>query len=209
MLKDERNTARPGPGRITRLLKAARARDDRTVDDLFRRTFPALRRLARSLLDSENPNHTLQPTLLADEAFFRLIMKERHHWKDRAAFFNLALRRMRQTLETYRLEHKATPARSTSPREPLGQVARTEAVEEVNPEFFVIVDDLLLRLAEWDARAAQVAEFVLFGGLEQEEIARLLGLSVRTVRNDWLFARAWIAARLSPEWTAPHFKATA
>ena len=187
----------PAPS-VTVLLRAADNGESSAIEQLFRSAFPALRRLARSLLRNERTNHTLQPTALVDEAFLKLILEEDHSWSGRDEFFNLAARRMRQILVDYARRRRSERRGGEIPHVSSSDVPIFDPLNE-DLDLIVSLDQLLDRLKALDPRAAEIAELRFYWGLTSEEIARRLYMTVKTVERDWAFARAWIYSNLYPE----------
>jgi RNA polymerase sigma factor (TIGR02999 family) len=163
------------------------------LDELLPMVYDELRRLAGSCLRRERPGHTLQATALVHEAFVRLTDAE-VPWQDRAHFFSVAARAMRRILVDHARAH------STAKRG--GGVAKLclDEALAVSPEPAAELLDLdlaLKRLSERDARKGQAVELHFFGGLTQEEIAEVLGVSLSTVRGDLRFAKAWLHGELA------------
>jgi RNA polymerase sigma factor (TIGR02999 family) len=182
-------------GEVTQLLHGARDGDPGAFDRLLPLIYDELRAIARRQLRREQVGHTLQPTALVHDAYLKLVDEARVEWRDRAHFFGIAARAMRQVLIDY--------ARRRGAEKRGGDVVRTalsdqELAMEVPLEELLALDDALDRLAEVNERLRQVVEFRFFGGMAEEEIAEVLGVSTRTVQRDWLRARAWLYAELYP-----------
>lgn len=183
------------------VLSNARPGDDDTVGRLLPMVYAELKALADSFLQGR-PGHTLQPTALVHEAYLKLVSKDRQ-WAGRDHFVATAARAMRQVL----VDHARTKGRDKRG----GNAARADiCIEtiadgagrrgssgggETRDMRVLVLDELLTRLAADDERAARVAEMRLFGGMEQEQIARVLGVSRMTVTTDWQFARAWLTSQ--------------
>jgi RNA polymerase sigma factor (TIGR02999 family) len=152
-----------------------------------------LHRIASRHMRRERPGHTLQTTALVNEAYVRLVRQPRVTWQDRAHFFGIAARIMRQIL----VDH----ARSAS-RGKRGGGQYHLALDEIavltphRPGELMALDDALSRLAIVNARKAQVVELRYFGGLNVEEAAQVLQVSPNTVIRDWSFAKAWLRQEL-------------
>jgi RNA polymerase sigma factor (TIGR02999 family) len=180
--------------RITQILVDARqGAADGANARLAEALYPELRRLAAALMRRERQDHTLQPTALVGEAFLRLVDQTRIDWQDRNHFLGIAARVMRQILVDHARRH--------------GAVKRGAGVQMVTlddnlsgnagPVELLVVNDALERFARLDERGARVVEMRVFGGLTIDEIAGALGVSKRTVDNDWAVARMWLARELS------------
>jgi RNA polymerase sigma factor (TIGR02999 family) len=182
-----------GPtGEITQLLLRA-ARGDRAAEDvLFPIVYGEMRKLAAYLLRSERPDHTLQATALVHETYLRLTGEEGIAWQNRSHFFAIAARTMRRVLVDHARGMNASKRRSVRVSLESALVYSDEQSGEV-----IALDEALTRLAVWDARQCQVVEMRFFAGLTEEEIAHVLGVSVRTVKRDWTMAKAWLYKELS------------
>ena len=183
----------PTPQEITELLLAWNRGDSAALDRLVPLVYAELRRLAQGYLRRERSGHTLQTTALIHEAYLRLIDAQRVQWQNRAHFFGIAARLMRQILVALARE-RGYQKRGGGAR----QVSFDEAlvIEEGRGEELMALDEALAALAQFDERKAQVVEMRFFGGLTEEEIAVALDVSPETVRRDWRLARSWLRRRL-------------
>jgi RNA polymerase sigma factor (TIGR02999 family) len=142
----------------------------------------------------ERLDHTLQATALVNEAYVRLVSQKETTWKDRAHFFGIAARLMREIL----VEHAR--ARLTEKRGGKVEKLPYEEAMEFSParsQELIELDDALESLAQLDLQQARVVELRFFGGLTVEETAEVLGISPRTVKRDWSVARAWLHGEIS------------
>lgn len=151
--------------------------------------YDELRKLAGAYLRRERPDHTLQPTALAHEAYLKLIDQRVGRWQNRTHFFGIAAQVMRRIL----VDH----ARATRAEKRGGDVRRVtldEAAAWANPANIdlIALDDALKSLAAKDARKARVVELRFFGGLSVEETAEVLGVAAVTVMRDWALAKAFL-----------------
>jgi RNA polymerase sigma factor (TIGR02999 family) len=182
--------------RITRILLDARAEGGpASTARLAEALYPELRQVAGSLMRRERPNHTLQPTALVGEAFLKLVDQTRIEWQDRAHFLGIAARVMRQILVDYARARGAEKRGDGMTRVTFDEGLGHGADREVG---LLALHDALERFADVDARGAQVVELRVFAGATVEEIAHTLGVSKRTVDNDWAVARMWLARDLNP-----------
>ena len=159
---------------------------------LFPEVYEALRGLAHTWFRHLTPGLTLQPTALVHEAFLRLAGNTETTYEDRAHFLAVATTAMRRLLFNYLRDRKA--------RKRGGDVTRITLSEAIGApagtvDAFALVE-ALEHLAVLDQRRAQIVEMRFLAGLKIEEIARVLGLSSRTVKRSWRTARAWLAAEL-------------
>jgi RNA polymerase sigma factor (TIGR02999 family) len=180
---------------ITGLLRAWGGGDRDALEGILTVVYPELRKIAQRCLTNERSGHTLQATALVNEAYLRLVDVHRIEWRDRAHFFAIGARVMRRILVDY--------ARSKGYAKRGGKAQRVDFEEAVlvSPQAdpaLVRMDDALNQLASFDPRKAQVVEMRYFGGLNANDIARVLGVSVQTVNRDWSLARTWLAREMSP-----------
>lgn len=186
--------AEPTPHEVTQLLLAWSEGDEAALDRLVSLVYAELRILAKRYMRRERPEHTLQATALINEAYLRLIDAKRVRWQDRAHFFGVAARLMRQILVDFARE-RGYQKRGGAVR----QVSLDEAlvVGKKQDEDLVALDEALSALAETDLRKSQVVELRFFGGLSIEETAEALKVSPETVRRDWRLAKSWLLQKLS------------
>jgi RNA polymerase sigma factor (TIGR02999 family) len=164
------------------------------TDTLFGWLYNELRRAAASQLRREDAGHTLSATALAHEAWFRLSGQHRTRWENRSHFLAVASVMMRRIL----VNHAA--ARHADKRDVQHVSLTLTEAQQVGGGVsadVLAVHEALLAFEAVDPRAAQVVELRFFGGLENEEIAQALGLSLATVKRDWVLARAWLHRALS------------
>jgi RNA polymerase sigma factor (TIGR02999 family) len=152
-----------------------------------------LRRVARRRLRAERADHSLAPTALVHEAYLRLVDLRRVRWQNRAQFFAIAARVMRQILVDHARAHAAAKRGGPGWRVPLGDAVGATAPPEVD---LLDLDAALGKLAASDARLGELVVLRFFGGLTVEEAADALGLSPATVKRDWTRARAWLFREL-------------
>jgi RNA polymerase sigma-70 factor, ECF subfamily len=156
--------------------------------------YQELHRLAAAKMRFERGNHTLQPTALVNEAYLRLSDSPDSMWQDRSRVLGTAASVMRHILVDHARAHNAEKRGD-------GLVQVTLIEENMaaagNPVDVLAVDEALTRLAEFDPRQAKVLEMHFFAGLTFEEIALQLSVSARTVKRDWIMARAWLRRELS------------
>ena len=182
------------PNQITLLLEQIRLGNDDARAKLAAAVYPELKKLAALQMRRERPNHTLQPTALANEVFLRLAAGEQACWRDRNHFFAVSAELIRRILVDYaRRRHAAKRGAGARPVE----LEEWQAQIEERPDIVIEIDRLLTRLGSFDKRQAQIVEMRFFSGLTEQEIAGALGLSERTVKRDWNMARAWMHRELS------------
>jgi len=190
------NAETPASEQITAWLTDWRAGDAGASEQLFTAVYPQLRRIAARFLRNERDGHTLEPSALVNELFLRMLGSKQIDFRDRAHFFAIAAQTMRRIL----VDHAR--ARVAEKRGGPQQRLSLSAVERWNPvcrnEELLLLDGTLAKLEKSDPRAARVVELRFFGGLQEEEVAEVLQVSVITVKRDWKVAKAWLVSRLQP-----------
>lgn len=173
----------------TELLLRSRGGDRVAFDALYTRLYEDLRAVARGQLRRYRRGGTLDTTSLIHDAYVRLVDEQSVPWACRAHFLAIAARAMRRAIVDYIRERSAQKRGGGIEHVTLSLDLLGEAHE---PDTLIAIDDALSGLAQFSDRLPQVAECRLFGGLTEEETARALGISVRTVQRDWRRARAWL-----------------
>jgi RNA polymerase sigma factor (TIGR02999 family) len=178
---------------ITVLLSSVRNGDSAAMQQIIPLVYGELRKLAGRYMRLERPDHTLQPTALVNEAFLRMAQGQNITWENRAQFFGIAARLMRQILIDHAREHSAAKRGSGQKAMALdeGLVYSADKAGEM-----VALDDALQRLERLDARQSRIIELRFFGGLTIQEAAAVLGVATSTVEDDWALARAWLGREL-------------
>ena len=179
---------------VSSLLQAWSQGDQAARDELIPLVYGELRRRATAYLRRERPDHTLQPTALVHEVYLRLAGQTRTDWKNRAQFFGVAAQMMRRIL----VDH----ARAGKMAKRSGALVRVTLDERVGMQpsaniDVLALDEVLTRLAAFDARKCAVAELKFFAGLSIDEVAQVLDVSAATVEREWKAARAWLYAELT------------
>lgn len=178
------------PSEVTRILRGSTASSrEEALAEIAPLVYDQLKALAASQLRRERSDHSLQTTALVNEAYLRLVGSSADAWEDRGHFFRAAAEAMRRIL----IEHARARA-----REKRGGDRARVSLSDVGPgpwdapERLLALDEALRRLEERDPRSAEVVQLRYFGGLSVRETAEALGLSDRTVKREWAFARAWL-----------------
>lgn len=179
--------------RITQLLYDWSRGDRAALDALTPLVYQELRQLARAHLRGEHPEHTLQSTALVHEAYLRLV-DQRVEWKSRAHFFAIAAQMMRRILVDHAKARRTAKRGDGSPKLSLDE----SIVVSKEPGMDVVaLDDALTELARIDPQRSQIVELRFFGGLSNQESAKVLGISPATVQRQWAGARAWLYHEMS------------
>ncbi len=174
---------------ITRALDRLSCGDPDAADQLFPVVYEELRNLARRLFRSQPSDHTLQPTALVHEAYVRLVEGPRRGWKDRAHFFAVAARAMRQILVNHALAGQTAKRGGRKRKVPLEMALNAS---EVNNDFLLALDEALEKLATIDALRSRIVELRFFGGLTIRDTATVLRISPSSVDSGWNFAKGWL-----------------
>jgi RNA polymerase sigma factor (TIGR02999 family) len=157
-----------------------------------------LHRIAHRELASEAVGHTLSTTALVHEAYFKLVDHEHTARRDRAYFYALACRAMRQVLVDHARQRNALKRHGRWRRVTLDEGA---GAVEPDADDLVALDEALTRLADFNERLGRVVELRFYGGLSTREVAEMLGVDVRTIERDWLRAKAYLYRMLEMQAT--------
>lgn len=178
---------------MTEYLRGWNEKDPQALGQVVGSVYSELHRIAARMLASERSDHTLQPSALINELYLRLHASKPPEWRSRGHFFAVAAGTLRRILIDHARAHRAEQRGGGQSPVPLDMV---EAGAPCSYDDLLMVDAALEELEREDPRAARVTELRFFGGLLESEIAEELGVSEITVKRDWKFARAWLAARL-------------
>ena len=182
-------------GALTEMLARWESGDHDALVDLMPAVYDELRRVASYHLAGERAGHTLAPTALVHEVYLRLGSYENISWQDRAHFFAMASKIMRRVLVDHARKRKAAKRGGDESAVTLIESRQSDGKpEDVD---LLALDEALTQLAELDERQCQVVQMRYFGGLKNDEIAAVLGVSVPTVKRDWAVARVWLRRALS------------
>ena len=187
--------AQSPPHEVTQLLEDWSSGDQAALDKLMPLVEAELHRLAHHYMNRERVGHTLQTTALVDEAYLRLVGQKNIDWQNRAHFFGIAAKLMRQILVDYaRKRHFAKRGGNAWP------VSLDEAavVAEERASEMISLDEALRELAEIAPEQSRIVELRFFGGLTIEETAEVMRLSVDKVKRDWSMAKTWLYHQMKP-----------
>jgi len=179
---------------LTIALGSLRAGDERQFEQILPIVYDELRLIAQNQMSQERVEHTLQPTALVHEAYLRLLKGADAGWENRAHFFAVAARAMRQVLVDF--------ARKRQSEKRGGDLQRVSLHEDFAHELpastFDLLDlnETLEKLTEMDPPLGRIVELRFFAGLTLDEVAEVVGYSRRKVAKDWAFARVWLAKEL-------------
>lgn len=168
--------------------------DRAALDALMPIVYAELRNMAHRYLQRERSDHTLQSTALVHEAYVRLVGQKLPQWQNRAHFFGVAARLMRQILVEYARGHQAEKRGGSACKITLeeGVLAAPQADLDV-----VVLDDALQDLAKLDEQQSRIVELRFFAGLSIDDTSEVLGISPATVSREWTTARIWLHREIS------------
>lgn len=181
---------------VTQLLVAYGNGQREALDQLLPLVYQELHRIAELRMRRERRDHTLNATALVHEAYIKLMDQGEMTWQNRAHFFAISSRVMRQILIDYARKHNAEKRGAGQPHTLLDgkQISLGERTDEL-----LALDEALERLSALDERLGRVVEYRFFGGLTIEETAEVLDISAMTVKRDWRKAKAWLYRELKAE----------
>ena len=180
---------------ITRILDSIERGQARAADELLPLVYEELRRLAAQKLAGEAAGHTLQPTALVHEAWLRLAGEDNQKWDGRGHFFAAAAEAMRRIL-IENARRKQAQKRGVNPERV--KLEDVDVAVLADDETLLLVNEALEKLETEDPGAAQVVKLRFFAGMTNEEAGQALGISARTAKRYWTFARAWLFRELRP-----------
>jgi RNA polymerase sigma factor (TIGR02999 family) len=178
---------------ITRLLGAFRKGEPEGEARLMDLTYRELRKIAAGHMRRERSARSLQTTDLVHEAYLRLVDQAGTPWRDRTHFFQVAAHVMRQILIDRARKRNAGKRGGGAPEISLDKALD---IAEARSGDLLMLEEALARLEIVDARQCQVVEMRFFAGMSEDEIAKVLGISARTVNREWRMARAWLYKEL-------------
>jgi RNA polymerase sigma factor (TIGR02999 family) len=182
----------------TQILQAVTAGDRSEVDRLMQLVYDDLRGVAQMQLRG-TPNHSLDPTAVVHEIFVKLVDRENVDWRGKSHFFAIGARAMRDILVDYARRKGAEKRGGKRQRIPLTDDV---ALSPQRDEDVLAIDEALDTLAQIDERRALIVELRFFGGMTVKEVAAVLGVSERTVGEQWATVRLWLRKRLTEDSSA-------
>lgn len=183
---------------LTQILEAVTRGEENSTERLLPQVYDELRRVAAAKMARESANQTLQPTALVHEAWLRLNREENAAWQSRGHFFSAAAEAMRRIL-IERARRKARPKHGGG-RERV-DFENFELPTSTPDEKVLLVNEALGRLETEDPEKARVVVMKFFGGLTNQEVADILGVTDRTVERQWAFAKARLYRLIQSELT--------
>lgn len=180
---------------VTQILDEIQQGNPRAASELLPLVYAELRRLAIHRMSKESPGLTLQPTALVHEAYIRLVGDAAIEWDGRSHFFAAAAEAMRRILIDSARRRKSVKH---------GGEARVRGLAEEDAivvggdrNDLLDLDAALTKLAATEPELARLVELRYFAGLSVEDAAKVLGVSTRTVKRNWAYARAWLGREMN------------
>jgi RNA polymerase sigma factor (TIGR02999 family) len=174
---------------VTVILDAIQKGDPKAAEELLPLVYQELRKLAASKLAQQPPDQTLQPTALVHEAYIRLLGDGSHSWQDRRHFFAAAAEAMRHLLVD-RARRKASERHGGGWRRV--DLDNVEVATKTTDDNILLINEALEKLTVHDPATAELVKLRFFAGLTFPQAADVLGLSERTAKRSWAYARAWL-----------------
>lgn len=177
-------------GLIADLTTSVSSADAATLRRMLPAIYDELRHVAAAFLRSERPGHTLQPTALVHEAYLRMVDQRNAKWQNNAHLLGIFARMMRRIL----VDHAAARAAAKRGGKDAVHITLDDALgvydrHELN---LLELEEALTGLSALDPQQARIVELRFFGGMTVEEIAKVLDVSPRTVKRDWVVAKRWL-----------------
>lgn len=178
---------------VTQLLNDIESGDPEATETLLPVVYGELRKLAAARMASLPPGQTLQPTALVHDAYIRLVGSGTSKWNGRGHFFAAAAQAMRRILVD-RARQKASIKRGGGLKRI--DLEHVDLAIDANSDLLLALDEALERYAEKDSQGAELIKLRFFVGLPNHKAAEILGVSERTAKRTWFFARAWLLNEL-------------
>jgi len=183
-------------GEVTRLLCECGEGNRAAFDELIPLVYDDLRRIAHRRLRDERGGHTSSTTAVVHEAYLQLVHQADATWRDRAHFFAVAAKVIRNVLTDYARRHRAQKRGGTTIQVPLRE---DMAGEEPHTIELLVLEEALDALAQLDPRLEDVVECRFYGGMNMRDTATAMGISLRTAERDWRRAKAYLLQALGPD----------
>ena len=190
----------PVPDNLTQILNTAGSGDPQAAEKLLPLVYEELRKLAAARMADERDTSTLQPTALVHEAWLRLVGSEQPAWTNRAHFFAAAAEAMRRILIDRARRKQALKRGARAERIDLDRV---DVAIEADANSLLLINEALEKLATQDPQCAELVKLRFFVGLDYAEAAQALGISERSAKRCWTFARAWLYRELRSAGSTP------
>ena len=185
---------------VTQVLEAVGAGEEHAAEVLLPLVYKELRKLAAARMADERDTSTLQPTALVHEAWLRLVGSEQPPWTNRAHLFAAAAEAMRRILIDRARRKQALKRGARAERIDLDRV---DVAVEADGNSLLMINEALEKLATIDPQCAELVKLRFFVGLDYAEAAQTLGISERSAKRCWTFARAWLYRELRSAGSIP------
>lgn len=186
---------------VTRILSAIEQGDAQAAEQLLPLVYEELRKLAAQKLVNEKPGQTLQATALVHEAYIRLVdVDKAQHWNSRGHFFGAAAEAMRRILLNRARDKGRMKRGGHLQRLDLDKI---EIATDTRDDDLLALDEALERLAEENQECADLVKIRFFAGLSVEDAGTAMGISARTAKRHWAYARAWLFDALRDDPSTP------
>jgi RNA polymerase sigma factor (TIGR02999 family) len=180
---------------VTRILSQIEQGDPAAAEQLLPLVYDELRKLAAVKLAQEKPGQTLQATALVHDAYIRLVdVEQAQHWDSRGHFFSAAAEAMRRILVDAARRKQSQRHGGDRERE---ELFGSEAFHVPIDDQLLDLDESLSKLATTDPQCTELVKLRVFAGMTLEEAAQVLGISARTAKRNWAYARAWLGRQLA------------
>jgi RNA polymerase sigma factor (TIGR02999 family) len=179
---------------VTRILEAIERGELKAADELLPLVYEELRRLAAHKMANEVPGQTLQPTALVHEAWLRMAGNQNQRWENRTHFFAAAAEAMRRILIENARRKSSLKRGAGAHRLDLDQI---DVAVRADDETLLLINEALEKLAVEDPQSAELIKLRFFVGMTNQEAAQALGVSERSAKRYWTFARAWLYREIS------------
>ncbi|HOI38415.1 MAG TPA: ECF-type sigma factor [Bacillota bacterium] len=174
---------------VTQILRDIRRGNQQSAEQLLSLVYTELKRIAAQKMAGEAPGNTLQPTALVHEAWMKMVGGGDAHFENRAHFFSAAAEAMRRILVDSARRKKAAKRGAGAAHEALQEDRLAQALPD---EELLAVDEALELLTKEDPAAANLVKYRYFVGMNMDEAAATMGMSLRSAERTWTYARAWL-----------------
>lgn len=179
---------------LTKLILAAGQGNSDAWESIIPRVYNELHEMARHYLRRERSDHTLQPTALVNEIYMRMSKSMPEELQDRSHFFAIAANLMKRVLIDHARRKHAQKRKIEDHRSTLENFYNRESL---TTEELLALDEALTRFQSLYPRAGQVVEMRFFCGMTEVETARVLDISVSTLKREWGFAKVWLLREMT------------
>ncbi|WP_234571987.1 sigma-70 family RNA polymerase sigma factor [Rhodohalobacter sp. 614A] len=185
-------------GDITGWLNQIQEGSESAFNKLFPLVYDRLKLLAQRQMKGQSPDHTFSKTDLVHEVYLKLTSQETMSLNDRAHFYAVASQAMRHVLIDH-ARKKGAQKRGGKKNE-VTYIDEIISTEHQTEEELILIDDALGELEKFDDRLAKIVVYRYFGDMKINDIAKVLNLSARTIKRDWVTARGWLYQRLKKQY---------